>query len=197
MPTGKPSKSNKNALRELMRARPEFPELEKTMDSLRAAGDIEAAILGASMLEVELERLLKSKLKSTDATLPDVLFGDRGPLSDFSSKTLVARAFGFISEPMAGELKSISVIRNTFAHAPTRLTFEHEAVAKAVASLRMIAAVKATAVAKGASFDFAPTTKESYLLEVRVLLIMFDGIRDHGGLANDALTDFLYPDREP
>jgi hypothetical protein len=197
MPTGKPSKSNKNALRELMRARPEFPELEKTMESLRAAGDIEAAILGASMLEVELERLLKSKLKSTDAALPDMLFGDRGPLSDFNSKTLVAKAFGFISDPMAGELKSISVIRNTFAHAPTRITFEHEAVAKEVAALQMIAAMKAEAAAKGAAFDFARTTKDSYLLEVRVLLILFDGVRDHGGLANDALTDILYPDQNP
>jgi hypothetical protein len=187
--------SNRDALRKLSRFVPAPPEIEKIMDGLAIADDMSAAIIAGSLVEVELERLILRKFKVSDPDLLGQIFQNRGPLSDFHSKILIARAFGFITSPMASELHSLKAIRNAFAHARTPITFEHVAVAREIASLKMIKAMRDN-VAKGGE-DWEPTNMGCYLLITRILLIMFDQLRKHGGSANEALTDALYPDRDP
>jgi DNA-binding MltR family transcriptional regulator len=183
--------SNRDALRKLSRMAPASPEIEKIMDGLATADDMSVAIIASSLVEVELERLIVSRFKISEPGLTSQLFLNRGPLSDLHSKILIAHALGFITSPMAAELHSLKAIRNAFAHARASITFEHEAVSREIATLKMIKAMRD----KGDG-DWEPTNLGSYLLVTRILLIMFDQIRQHGGAANDAVTDALYPDRD-
>lgn len=184
--------SNRETLRKLSRVAPAGPEIEKIMDGLAEADDMSVAIIAGSLVEVELERLLASRFVVNDPNLNAQLFLNRGPLSDLHSKILVAHAFGFITGPMASELHSLKAIRNAFAHARVPITFENEAVAGEIASLRMITAMRTQNAQSGV--DWEPTNMGCYLLITRILLIMFGEIRIRRGLANDVVTDVLYPD---
>jgi DNA-binding MltR family transcriptional regulator len=185
--------SNRDALRKLSRIAPAPPEIDKIMDGLATADDMSAAIIAGSLVEVELERLILTKFKVSDPNLASQIFQNRGPLSDLHSKIVIAHAFGFVTSPMASELHSLKAIRNAFAHARFPITFEHEVVAKEVASLQMIKAMRDKIDEQG---DWEITNVGWYLLLTRILLIMFDEIKKHGGSANEAVTDALHPDRQ-
>jgi DNA-binding MltR family transcriptional regulator len=184
--------SNRDALRKLSRIAPAPPEIEKIMDGLASADDMSAAIIAGSLVEVELERLIVTKFKVSEPDLVGQIFLNRGPLSDLHSKILIAYAFGFITTPMASELHSLKAIRNAFAHARAPITFEHEVVAREIASLKMIKAMRDQIAKRDGEWE--PTNIGCYLLLTRILLIMFDEIRKHGGSANEAVTAALYPD---
>jgi DNA-binding MltR family transcriptional regulator len=56
------------------------------------------------------------------------LFSNRGPLSDFQGKILVAHAFRIIDDNFAEELHSLRAIRNTFAHSKIPVSFDTELI---------------------------------------------------------------------
>src|SRR6266849_355365 len=97
--------SNRDALRKLSRKYPATPEIDKIMDDLRAGkDDPHIAIIATAIAEAALERLITKKLQVRTKNLLGQLFLNRGPLSDFHSKILVANAFGVITTNMAEEL---------------------------------------------------------------------------------------------
>jgi DNA-binding MltR family transcriptional regulator len=120
--------SNREALRKLSRKYPAPPEIEKILDSLRDKDDISVAIMATALTDAALEQTIKAKLRTTDANLLGRIFLNRGPLSDFDSKILVAHGFGIITTPLADELHAMKAIRNAFAHAKIPLSFDHEAI---------------------------------------------------------------------
>lgn len=186
--------SNRDALRRLSRKMPAPPEIEKMMDALRDEGDMTVAIMAGSFLEIELERLILSRFKRKDSNLNGQIFQNRGPLSDMHSKILLADAMGFITSPMADELHSLKVVRNAFAHSRTPLKFDNDLVTKEIESLKMIVAMKATA-----SKEFPPMkwdNKTWYLMVTRLLLIVMDSIRKHGGTADAAIAEALAVDAQ-
>ena len=99
--------SNCRALRELSRKFPAPPEVEKILNDLRTKDDYHAALIAVSIVEATLERLIVSRLRKTDKEFLNSLFENRGPLSDFNSKILVAEAFGIVTGPLAAELHSM------------------------------------------------------------------------------------------
>ena len=83
-----------------------------------------AAILGVSMLEDELEYLIKPKFKRHE-DMWDELTSENGPLNDFYSKVTAAYAFGIINNKDLDDLRLIRKIRNTFAHSKRIIDFGH------------------------------------------------------------------------
>ncbi|MGQ0280357.1 hypothetical protein ACT17R_17095 [Sphingopyxis sp. Q841] len=111
---------------------------------LQTQDDRTAAIVGASLVESALEHLLVAAVQSNARTLKQRLFENRGPLSDFNSKILIAQAFGLIAERVADDMQRIRRIRNCFAHARLPVTFEEPLVAKEVSALAAVMAVRST-----------------------------------------------------
>lgn len=142
------------------------------------------AVLGASLVEGHLEQLLLQRFKTRDAALVEQVFQNRGPLSDFHSKILIARAFGIITYRMAEELHSIKAIRNTFAHAKVSISFDHEPLHKEILTLKTLAAAQEAA---GGSL-LPKSNKGRFLLAIQFYISVLDLIRgDDQGTAYEIL----------
>jgi DNA-binding MltR family transcriptional regulator len=89
---------------------------------------IAIAILGAVMVEHELEKLLRPKFKRKDDRTWNVLVKRNGPLSTFSSKIVTGYAFGIYKEDVRDDLDIVRNIRNAFAHSKKLIDFDHPAV---------------------------------------------------------------------
>ncbi|MCU6453979.1 hypothetical protein LPN01_07810 [Sphingomonas sp. A2-49] len=114
------------------------------MLTLHRESDRTAAIVGASMVESALEELITSSLKSEATDIAEKLFENRGPLSDFNSKIVVAQAFSVITDRMADDLQRIRKVRNCFAHARLLIDFENPLIAREVSELAAVVAVRST-----------------------------------------------------
>jgi DNA-binding MltR family transcriptional regulator len=192
--------SNRDALRRLSRKFPAPPEIEKILDDLRTQNDMSVAIVSSAIVEAALEKLITSKFKSKSASLAGRIFLNRGPLSDFDSKILVAQAFGILTANLAEELHCIRVIRNTFAHSKVPVTFDHELLDREMKSLRMPRAMRAVGGIKNVEnvdeIKLELSNKQWFLLITRIILIMMDEISKHPGSANEALVEALKEDIE-
>jgi uncharacterized protein YutE (UPF0331/DUF86 family) len=185
-----PMASNREALRKLSRRLPTPPEIEAIMASLRGRADMEVAIVATAICESSLEKLIEAKFKDRDANLRGRIFLNRGPLNDFDSKILVARAFAIITGPMAEELHSLQAIRNTFAHTKIHIDFSHDLIDREIRALRMPAAMLADQIFSGRR-TIKSKNKETFLLVIRILLIIIDACIDYSGTADDAIANAL------
>lgn len=181
--------SNRAALRKLSRKFPAPPEVEKIIDSLREGTDLSIAITATAILEASLERLLIKKFKIKNKRLTGQIFLNRGPLSEFHSKILIANAFGVITSSIAEQMHSLTAIRNTFAHAKVPISFNHELIGGEVASLKMLIAMRAVEHKDGHQLGL--DNKHWFLLVTKIILIMFSGFEEHSGSAHDALAEAL------
>jgi DNA-binding MltR family transcriptional regulator len=134
----------RETLRSLTSRVPEPRQAEEMMLALHKEGDRTAAIVGASMVESALQELITSSLKSRETDIAERLFDNRGPLSDFNSKIVVAQAFSVITDGMADDLQRIRRIRNCFAHARLMIDFENPLIAREVSELAAVVAVRST-----------------------------------------------------
>ncbi len=91
------------------------------IDSFHNESDRGAAVLVGGFVENYLAVYLRSLV--VDAKVADELFQAVGPLSSFSQRIAVARAFGFISKGDYQDLTLIRKIRNHFAHHPLEASF--------------------------------------------------------------------------
>jgi hypothetical protein len=168
--------SNREALRKLIRRIPPPPDVKEAIRNLAKDAPIAAAVVGGSIIEVALERLITTKLRRKAPDLQGQLFQNRGPLSDFHSKILIAHAFGITPPHMVEDLHSIKAIRNAFAHAKVPITFDTPEVAKEIASLIAVDAVKSIESA------FGPLKFDNQGWFGFVVLIyhgILDGLREH------------------
>jgi DNA-binding MltR family transcriptional regulator len=131
----------KNLLRELSRQIPSPPEIKKIINDLLNRDDLNIAITAVSIVEAHLEKLLVSRLHRSDKDFTNRLFENRGPLSDFNSRILIAEAFGLLTRPLADELHLLRAIRNAFAHAKMTLTFDMEPVESEVRKLKLLTTI--------------------------------------------------------
>lgn len=100
----------------------------KMIDSFHKESDRGAAVLVGGFVESYLGIYLQSLV--IDAKVADDLFQAVGPLSSFSQRIAVARAFGFISKGDYDDLNLIRRIRNHFAHHPLDASFSASPVAQ-------------------------------------------------------------------
>jgi hypothetical protein len=96
---------------------------------------IVVAVLGASMLEFELERLLRPKFARKDNADWARLVGENGPLATFSQKITAGYSFGLYDEIVRDALVVAKNVRNAFAHSKKIISFDNEFV---ISELRRI-----------------------------------------------------------
>jgi len=95
--------------------------------------DRACAIVSGSMLEAQLEQLLR---KSMIEKPPNELFSTYGPLSTFAAKIDISTAMGLISKSERSDLHRIRKIRNIFAHSLEEgLEFRSSAIHEEIKSL--------------------------------------------------------------
>ena len=84
-----------------------------------------AVIVAAALLEEELDQILEEAIRSNNVTEKYVksMFDLSGPLSSFSSKSLICFGFGFISKEIFDDLTKIRKLRNKFAHSSKEVNF--------------------------------------------------------------------------
>lgn len=116
------ARSRRDSLRELARRFPGGDERDELLDNLSYQHDRSAAIIGAALLDRSLEHFIGRKMPEQNPLLLTRLFTNRGPLSDFDSKILVAAAFRLLSPTVANVFNSIKVVRNAFGHAAVDLS---------------------------------------------------------------------------
>ncbi len=92
-----------------------------------------AAVLAGSYVENVLGKYLIFQME--DKTLSDELFASNGPLSTFSQRIAISRAFGYISSNEASTLNYIRKIRNYFAHHPFDASFNESPVREWITQL--------------------------------------------------------------
>lgn len=105
----------------------------RMIDSFHTESDRGAAVLVGGFVENYLGVYLRSLV--VDAKVADGLFQAVGPLSSFSQRIAVARAFGLISKNDYNDLTLIRKIRNYFAHHPLEASFSTPPIAQFAAHL--------------------------------------------------------------
>lgn len=108
-----------------------------------------AVITSAALLDVGLERLIKSRMRRIDTADDASIFGAIGILSGFSAKIRVAYAFGIIGPRTRHDLAALNDIRNVFAHAPHKITMADDGLWQKVESLHGLGFYRQ----KGAALD--------------------------------------------
>jgi hypothetical protein len=88
-------------------------------------GDYALAMIGASFVDKALEVAILSRLApmSTEGRAGLFDYSHNGPLSDLSSRILLARAMGLFGPKTFHDLQRIREIRNAFAHSLWYITF--------------------------------------------------------------------------
>jgi len=162
------------------------------MNDLRGEKDISVAIVASAIAEASLQKLITQKFRTKSSALIGQVFKSGGPLADFHSKILIANAFQIITSTLAEELHSIKTIRNTFAHAKVPISFDHELIAREINSLKMLNAIKK--VEKETEHKLELDNKAWFLLITKIILIMFDSLGAHPGIADEAIRDALDSD---
>jgi DNA-binding MltR family transcriptional regulator len=126
--------ARKSKLRDLSRHQLAHDDITALIDAFgEDEHPIATAILGAGLIEHDLEKLLRSKLKRKDDETWAMLIADNGPLNSFSSKIAMGYALGIYDQRARSDLNIVRNIRNAFAHSKKLIQFDHPAV---VAELR-------------------------------------------------------------
>jgi DNA-binding MltR family transcriptional regulator len=185
--------SSRDALRRLSRKLPAPPEIVRIMDGLRDKDDMHAAIMAVSIVEATLERLIVTRLHKSNKELLGRLFQNRGPISDFNAKILIAEAFGIITGPLAEELHSMRAIRNAFAHAKIPISFSDEPVKRVVNAFKTLTAMRNVRIdfADAVGKPFETENTNWFLLAVRLSLILMDEIAKAKGTADAIIEEAL------
>lgn len=151
---------------------PARPELERILANCREESDRSAAIIASAIVETVLGKLIIVHLSRKEPYLLGQLFNQRGPLSDFHSKILVATAFRVVSPNTAAELHRIRAIRNVFAHATSEVTFDTKEISDEISTFLMLKAMKAVPSPTKSDMEFG--NKAAFLLMVQILCIVMD-----------------------
>lgn len=120
-------------------------ESNDAVDLIRES-DRGAVIVGASLLDDELTRLLRSifEINKISNKQVDKMFDLSGPLSSFGSKTLVAFGFGFITRDVFEDLNRIRGLRNGFAHSSVDVDFLSVDIRDSVMALHCVKEAEAS-----------------------------------------------------
>ena len=114
---------------------PVVPLIVKSWETQRFEGDRAAAIVGAALLDSELEKLLRAFFVDENA-VAEQLLRDGGPIGPFATRIHLAYALGLISDTTYLDLKLVNKIRNVFAHSEQRIDLCDPRLASWTSSLK-------------------------------------------------------------
>lgn len=124
--------SSKPRVRDLSRQKPSYEELAATRQAFSNGTPLASAILGQSIIEHELETILRTKFKRRDDNTWLSLTSEAGPLNTFSAKISAGYGFGVYDHITSRNLNNIRDIRNAFAHSKRNITFNEHAIVHAL-----------------------------------------------------------------
>ena len=162
----------KPKITDLSRTHPNAEEFEAVMKLLATtnASPIAIATLGASMVEIELERTIRERLGRQDDATWKRLTAENGPLNTLHQKTEIAYALKIINSELHSELGIIRTIRNAFAHAKRVFDFNHELISKEMSQLKRHSK---TVVYRTTFKGVKPTPRHIFILACAILMIHF------------------------
>jgi hypothetical protein len=115
-----------------------FEEQKALIDAVGAAAHpINIAILGAVLVEHELDESLRKRMGTTDDEEWENLVDERGPLNSFARKIALGRTLRIYSEDTRENLDVVRAIRNAFAHSRRLIDFSHDLVRKELDSIKI------------------------------------------------------------
>jgi hypothetical protein len=117
----------KQKIRDLSRQWPSDSEQRAAFDEVVKDGSspITIAILGASLVEFELEKILREKFHHKDDETWKEITSAEGPLSGFYAKIVAGYAFGLYGLQFRETLHTLRAIRNAFAHSKKLVNFQN------------------------------------------------------------------------
>ena len=110
---------------------------KEILNELQQGSDRSKVILGASIVEVFIERLLRKKLVSNNKAQKEA-FDYNGFLGTFSSKIQACYLLGLISKKIYNDINRIRIIRNYFAHNLLNCSFSDKDVIEEVNKLVLL-----------------------------------------------------------
>jgi DNA-binding MltR family transcriptional regulator len=117
--------SKKNGKPRISRRWPDSEQTSVLIDQIsHTQPAMVVAILGATLLEYDIDQLLRAKLKHRDDETWTRLTGEKGAISSFSSKTELAYALGIIDAELKKNIDLVRRIRNDFAHSRIVIDFD-------------------------------------------------------------------------
>jgi DNA-binding MltR family transcriptional regulator len=136
---------------------------------------IATAILGAVMVEHEIEILLRARLKKKDDPTWHELLDESGPFRSLHAKITMGHALGIYDEKLRDDLHVVRAIRNAFAHSKKLLTFDNALIIEELraansfnARTKMGIKIGAEAIALQACYAALCFTLSSKLMQRRV-----------------------------
>lgn len=102
----------------------QFREIRR---ELSKESDRGLALYATAHIDIELEKLLKSKLIGSEQHLKEVL-SFNGPLGTFSSKIKLSYSLGLINKVMMDDINTLRKIRNEFAHSDENISFNTQKI---------------------------------------------------------------------
>ena len=91
---------------------------------------IATAILGATIVEMELETELRARFSRKDDDTWKDLISDVGPLGTFNQKIVAAYGFRILDDVLRDGMNTVRQIRNAFAHSKRLIDFNNELVTR-------------------------------------------------------------------
>lgn len=127
----------RKTIRDLSREWPSFEEKRAVTQALLQAGasPIVVAILGAAMLEHELEQSLRPRFRHKDDETWTKITDLDGPLGTFHAKIVAGYAFGIFDGTIREAFHTVRRIRNAFVHSKKLIAFDNELIAAELTSV--------------------------------------------------------------
>jgi hypothetical protein len=134
MSRGKP----KPKLRDLSVSPLTQEEQDALLDAVAAAtSPVATAVLGAVLVEHELEAILRKKFRISDDKDWEEFVEESGFLSNFSRKIMVGHALRLYDGAIRDNLDIVRVIRNGFAHSKRLIDFDHPLVSRELKKIKI------------------------------------------------------------
>lgn len=125
----------KPSLRDLSNVDDLDPHIQDMLHELDNQSDRGAALIATAMVDVALARLMRCRIIHYKDVSEIVFKREGAPLSTFSSRIKVARAFGVIGQLTEEHLETVRRIRNQFAHSPLKIDFTNKLIADEIEKL--------------------------------------------------------------
>lgn len=129
----------KPKLRDLSVERLTPQEQDALIDAIGATSTpIAKAILGAVLVEHELEVSLRRRIGIKDDAVWKDMLDERGPFSTFSRKIITGRAYRIYDDNFTTNLDIVRSIRNAFAHSKRLIDFDNPLVGAEIGKIKPI-----------------------------------------------------------
>jgi hypothetical protein len=132
------NRGRKTRLRNDSRLPPKDEEVRALIAAFEQGGaPIVAAIVGAVLVEHELDTLLRARFTRKDNATWLLLTGENGTLDTFHRKIIAGYAFGIYDQQTRANLVIVRHIRNIFAHSQRIIDFNNELVIEHLDAIKL------------------------------------------------------------